>query len=103
MYLGRRGALGRFSLELATATREIPALKAHFVLSSSNDVTAQIRHYGSALLEIDTFDHAGSSTVITSFFRAQRRLLTRLGEERPDAIVNLMPHVWTPLLRPGIQ
>jgi glycosyltransferase involved in cell wall biosynthesis len=30
-------------------------------------------------------------------------LLTWLRRERPGAIVNLMPHMWTPLLRPGIQ
>src|SRR5262245_34222755 len=89
MYLGRRGALGRFCFELAAATREIPALKAHFVLSSSNSVVAQMRNHGSAPLEIDTFSRLSSANVFTSFFRAQHRLLTRLRRERPDAIVNL--------------
>ena len=103
MYLGRRGSLGRFSFELATATREIPALRTCFVLSSSNGVASQIRQHGAALLEIDTFKRTWSANVITSFFPARRRLLTWLRRERPVAIVNLMPHMWTPLLRPSIQ
>jgi glycosyltransferase involved in cell wall biosynthesis len=103
MYLGRRGSLGRFSFELATATREIPALRACFVLSSSNNVASQIRQHGGALLEIDTFKRTWSTEVFTSFFPARRRLLTWLRRERPGTIVNLMPHMWTPLLRPSIQ
>jgi len=102
MYLGRRGSLGRFSFELAAATREFSTLNARFVLSSSNGVVPQIRHQGSTLLEINTFKRTGLAT-FTSFFPAQRRLLTRLERERPDAVVNLMPHLWTPLLRRGIQ
>jgi glycosyltransferase involved in cell wall biosynthesis len=103
MYLGRRGSLGRFSFELAIATREIPALRASFILSSSNDVARQVRQHGGALLEIDTFKRNWSTNLFTSFFPARRRLLTWLRRERPSAIVNLMPHMWTPLLRPSIQ
>src|SRR5262249_40030175 len=36
-------------------------------------------------------------------FSSPAPILTALTEERPDAIVNLMPHVWTPLLRSSIQ
>jgi glycosyltransferase involved in cell wall biosynthesis len=103
MYLGRRGSLGRFSFELATAMRNIPAPKASFVLSSSNEVAGRIRQRGDALLEIDTFKRTWSTNVFTSFFPARRQLLTWLKRERPGAIVNLMPHMWTPLLRPSIQ
>src|SRR5690349_2476923 len=103
MYLGRRGSLGRFSFELAAAMRNMPAPKASFVLSSSNEVAGRIRQRGDALLEIDTFKHSLSTNVFASFFPARRQLLTWLERERPGAIVNLMPHMWTPLLRPSIQ
>ena len=103
MYLGRRGSLGRFAYEIAEAARESPPLGARFVLSSSNVVAEDLRYLGSYLLEIDTFDRASSPKLITSFLAARRRLLAWLNQKHPKAVINLMPHVWTPLLRSEIQ
>lgn len=41
LYLGRRGALGRFTLELAPAVERMPDIKATFALSSGNDIVRE--------------------------------------------------------------
>jgi hypothetical protein len=52
---------------------------------------------------IDTFVNARSLLVATNFFAGRQRLLQYLDQEKPGAVINLIPHIWTPLLRGAIQ
>lgn len=102
MYLGRRG-LGRYTLELARALRSFQAQPATFVLSEQNEMIKGIEANAPHLLKLPTFAHPASPAAVANFLRAREALLGFLECTRPAAVVNLMPHVWTPLLRPGIQ
>ena len=97
VYLGRRGPAGRFTLELAQACRERPEIGATFVVSRRNPIAADLRQLGCSLLELETFESATSMSVARNFFAARRQLLSCLDHNRASAVVNLMPHVWTPL------
>jgi hypothetical protein len=69
MYLGRRGPLGRFALELAQACRDHPEIDATFVISRRNRVADDIGRCGSSILELETFASAASMSVARNFFR----------------------------------
>jgi len=103
LYLGRRGALARFTLDLAMAAQELPEIGASFAISEENDTASEFRWLGSALHEINTFSTPASPSVVTNFGTAKKELLLYLERLMPSAVVNLMPHVWTPLLAPSIR
>ena len=103
LYLGRRGALGRFTLELAQAVERMPEIKATFALSSGNDIVRDFVGLRKSLLLLDTFDRAVSLASARNFLKARARLLERIAQDRPQAVITLMPHVWSPLLARAIQ
>jgi glycosyltransferase involved in cell wall biosynthesis len=103
MYLGRRGSLGRYTLELAQAVRSMPEISATFAVSAQNEVTKDIELVASELLQLHTFDRAASLSVALNFFFGRRQLIGYIEREKPSAVINLMPHVWTPLLRHAVR
>jgi glycosyltransferase involved in cell wall biosynthesis len=103
LYLGRRGALGRFTLELAQAAREMPELRAIFAISRMSENAGEFGWLGESLLMLDTFDRVMSFATLRNYFSARRRLLDRIVVERVTRVVTLMPHVWTPLLARSIR
>ena len=103
LYLGRRGALGRFTLELAQTVERMPDIKATFALSSGNDIVREFVGLRKSVLLLDTFDRAVSVASARNFLKARARLLERIAQDRPRAVITLMPHVWTPLLARAIQ
>ena len=103
MYLGRRGSLGRYTLELAQAVRATPQIRASFALSAQNEVARDIEAVASELVELRTFERAASLSIAHNFFFARRQLLGYLEREKPRAVINLMPHVWTPLLQHAVR
>lgn len=103
LYLGRRGALGRFTLELAQAVERMPQIRATFALSSTNETIRDFAGLRRSLLLLDTFERAASLAGARNFFKTRRQLLDRIAQDRPRAVITLMPHVWTPLLAPSIR
>lgn len=103
LYLGRRGALGRFTLELAEAAERMSHIDATFALSSANEIVRDFAGRRRSLLPLETFERALSLASARNFFRTRRQLLERIAHDRPRAVVTLMPHVWTPLLARSIQ
>lgn len=103
LYLGRRGALGQFTLELAEAASKMPEIDAEFAISRANKLGDRVAKRAEKLLYLDTFERATPLSVIKNFFAARRKLLARLARTRPAAVITLMPHVWTPLLAPSIK
>ena len=103
LYLGRRGALGRFTLELAQAAQEIPKLKSIFAVSSMSKNIEEFAWLRDRLLPLETFNSAASWLTIRNFFKARRRLLQRIATDNVGTVVTLMPHIWTPLLARSIR
>ena len=103
LYLGRRGALGQFTLELADAVSRMEGVEAEFAISSSNKLGPRIALLDMPVLWLDTFEKATPFSVLRNFFPARRRLLEQLEQTRPAAVVALMPHVWTPVLARSIR
>ncbi len=103
LYLGRRGALGRFTLELAEAAAQNSRIKAHFIVSSSNEIIGDLRAHSGSVLEVPTFESATPLALAKGFLAAKRSLIGHLERVRPTAVVALMPHVWTPLLSAAIK
>jgi glycosyltransferase involved in cell wall biosynthesis len=104
LYLGRRGALSRFTLDLAQAARADPRLSASICVSKQNESFELFQDIGSALFPVDTFnaDH-GAVSMSWRLPLLMRRLGGRMRQDRTQVVVDLMPHVWSPVLAAGIQ
>jgi glycosyltransferase involved in cell wall biosynthesis len=103
LYLGRRGALGRFVLELAAAAAQFEELDAIIAISRANESAPKLAEFTDQIFTLDTFKRATPLSIVANFFSVRRNLLARLERDRPLAVVTLMPHVWTPLLAPAIK
>jgi glycosyltransferase involved in cell wall biosynthesis len=103
LYLGRRGALGRFTLELAQAAEQLPGLEPVIAISSMNENIGEFAWLGTSLLPLDTFDSVLSVSSVGNFFAARRRLLERIVNDNVGTVVTLMPHIWTPLLARSVR
>lgn len=103
MYLGRFGALGRFTHELAAAARDLRQADAHFLISASNETARDMAARFGNVHTMATFDKATPAALALGYLRARGELAAILQQLRPRAVVNLMPHVWSPLLARGIK
>jgi glycosyltransferase involved in cell wall biosynthesis len=103
LYLGRRGALGRFVLELTAAATEFERVETTIAVSRANACTPKLMGITDRVLALDTFRRATPFAIVSSFLTVRGHLLNRLERERPSAVVTLMPHIWTPLLAPAIK
>ena len=103
IYLGRRGALGQFTLQLAQAAAQLDDYNFDFIISSNNELADDFEKQGLAVTKIDTFDRATPFSLMVSFPAARRALLEKFSKRPPIAAVTLMPHVWSPLLAPSIK
>lgn len=103
MYLGRFGALGRFTLELAEAAAETAEIEAHFLASANNDLVKVAASSGIAVRTLDTFARPTPLALIAGYRRARSQFLAQLDAVQPMAVVNLMAHVWSPFLTRAAQ
>jgi glycosyltransferase involved in cell wall biosynthesis len=103
MYLGRRGALGRFSLELCQAAARERRYEVEIIISSNNQIAADFANSGVVVTQVPTFERASSPSVALAFPATRDRILEILSERRPMAVVSLMPHVWSPVLARAIR
>lgn len=97
MYLGRGATLGHLVASLAECAGRTSGLAADFVISRGNARAQRGLANASSVLALPTIEAASPVATASNFFVARRGLLTYLAARRPDAIVNLMPHAWTPL------
>jgi glycosyltransferase involved in cell wall biosynthesis len=103
LYLGRRGALGRFTLELAQAAAALQPSGSVFAISGQSENVRDFAWLGNSLLTLDTFESIASLATVGNFFSARRRLLDRIAADGVTTVVTLMPHIWTPLLARSIR
>ena len=100
-YWGRRGAMSRFTLELGRAAIADAGLDALVCVSRQNEIFPQFESLGKALLPIDTFgSNLGAATQAWRVLALRRYLAARIASDRIDAVIELMPHIWTPLIAP---
>ena len=98
MYLGRFGALGRFTYELAAAANDPRHANARFLISANNENASDLVAQVANVRTLATFDRATPAALTLGYLRSRRQLAAILEDVQPAAVVNLMPHVWSPLL-----
>lgn len=104
MYWGRRGALPQFTLQLGHAALAHPHLEASISVSRQNEMFANYAPFGDALLPVDTFaTNLGGFTQAWRLPGLRHQLAAHLRRHRIEAVVDLMPHFWSPLVAPAIR
>lgn len=103
MYLGRFGALGRFTYELAEAAQSASDLDVRFLVSSHNEDASALQSAVPGLLTLPTFHKPTPHALLLGYVRARRELAAIMDRLRPAAVVNLMPHVWSPQLAATVK
>ena len=104
LYWGRRGSLPRFSMELARVALSDKAISASISISRQNMSFRSFEGFGSALFPVTTFE-----TRWGAFFNLWRlpkviaALKARLRADGTTAVIDLMPHIWSPIIAPAIK
>jgi glycosyltransferase involved in cell wall biosynthesis len=95
LYLGRRGALSAFTLELAREAGQ----RAVFCISRQNELHDEIAAAGAPVVSVDTFrTNLGAIGRLPRLWALRSQLDNAIKEYGVSTIVVLMSHVWTPLL-----
>lgn len=103
LYWGRRG-FTQFAYEIAAAAVANPKLAVTISVSRQNESFSKFQEFGSALLPIDTFSsNLGAVTQAWRLPQMRARLLDRLRKDRTEAVIELMPHVWSPFLMSAVH
>ena len=104
LYWGRRGAMPLFTLQLGRAACRIPNLEATICVSRQNAMFSDYSTLGNALLPVDTFTtHAGAFAQSWRLPGIRRTIAAYIARNKVDAVVDLMPHVWSPFIASAIQ
>ena len=102
-YWGRRGGGARMALDLARAAVRHPGYSPTISISTDNELFDEFRRLGDAVFPVETF--ASGTGALLHAWRLpalRRRVVERLRRDRIQAVVTLMPHVWSPLVAPAI-
>ena len=104
LYWGRRGALPQLTLEAAHAALANPRIAATISVSRQVENFVAFASVGPALFAIDTF-HSNASALLRSWRipLLRRQLHQRLCQDRTQVVVELMPHIWSPLVMPVVR
>ncbi|MFV0298911.1 MAG: glycosyltransferase family 4 protein, partial [Hyphomicrobiaceae bacterium] len=103
IYLGRSPAFGSFVVELAEAVQRRSDLRAYFIVASGTPMVERLVGTGADVFLVDTFYRSNLARVAFGLPKARREIGRKLRAEPPDAVVTLMPHIWSPLLRGRIK
>ncbi len=98
VYLGRRGAMPLFMRDLLRAAPHAPQIAVSACVSAHNELLADIQALDGDALPLPTF-HGGAGAV-ANLWRAPalRAALGRhISRFQPEFVVELMPHLWSPL------
>ncbi|MBY0564701.1 MAG: glycosyltransferase family 4 protein [Hyphomonadaceae bacterium] len=98
-YLGRRGAMARFTFDFARAMAKIDAVECTVIIARDNAFAEAIAALPGRLAAVELFRHDGGAVLEAWRLGAVRRALEdAYRSARADIVVELMPHVWSPLL-----
>lgn len=96
--------MSRFSLEVGRAAFSAPNLRTSITVSRQNESFDAFAEFGDALVPVSTFNsNIGALTEAWRIPLLRRELVARLKRDRTQAVIVLMPHVWTPLVAPAIR
>lgn len=100
VYLGRRGAIPRFAVDLMRAVPTVEGIQARILLASSNELAGQFAEFPKGIVHfVRTFETGAGSLLMPFRLPRVRRQLNKLMDEA-DLVVELMPHVWSSFLIP---
>ena len=103
-FWGRRGALAQFALELAQAAQTRSDIEASFSISRQNELLKDFAALNGDIGVIDTFDaNVGAALELWRIPGLRRHLARQAEVGRYEAIIELIPHVWSPLLIPPLR
>lgn len=103
IYWGRRG-MSRLTLDLMRAAQSSRNISATISVSRQSDSFADFSQFGEAVLPINTF-----SSDLGALLQASRVLIIRnqvrrhITATRPEVVIELIPHVWSPFIAPVIK
>ena len=103
-YWGRRGALQQFTLEVARAALADPDIAPTITVSRQSELFGAFATLGPCVIAFDTF--SGALGALGSSWRipvVRRRLYNLLAERGIEAVIDLMPHVWSPFMVSAIH
>jgi glycosyltransferase involved in cell wall biosynthesis len=95
--------MSRFTLELGRAVQAHPSMHATISVSRQNELYADFAELAPDLFPIDTF-RAGRGAALEAWRipGLRRRLVERLRRDDIEVVVDLLPHVWSPLVASAI-
>lgn len=104
IFWGRRGSLTQFTLEVARAAIGHPKFSATISVSRQNESYQSFAALGESIYPVDTFSTGAGALSHSWRVPILRNQLHRLiQDEGVDAIIELMPHIWSPLVMPVVR
>jgi glycosyltransferase involved in cell wall biosynthesis len=99
LYWGQRGAMSRFTLSLAETSKSMNQIDALISVSQENELFDKFKLADIKLFPIRTFtSRIGAITQAYRIVALRRSFAECLHAQRIEAIVVLMPHIWSPLI-----
>lgn len=103
LYLGRRG-LSHFALDLAWAAVAQPGVESTIIVSRQNEIYEAFSQLGEGHLGVHTF--SANVGLLAGTWRIPsicQQLRNSIERQRPHAVIELMPHAWSPLIAPSVK
>lgn len=99
IFWGRRGAMVPFSIGVQQAAMTLPQVEPFISVSRQNEAFDDYHQFGDRLVPVNTYSRGFAA--LTGIWRAptlSRYLIKEIKRHDIEAVINLMPHVWTPYL-----
>ena len=103
-YWGTKGALPKYTLDLARVAAAQQKIRCSFSVSDSNELFEEYGFLADDLFALSTFKSKWAGLAKGLSLRGLRALLEeRIRRDRSRSFISLMPHIWSPLLAPAIS
>ena len=104
LYLGRRGAMSRFTLEAMRAASTLSNIAASAFVSRQNENFPALTAFGEQCIGVDTFHHGSGALFAAWRIPVLRRTLaSEIRKRGVGLVIELMPHIWSPALFSAIR
>lgn len=103
IYLGTANAFASFVIELANASRFLTDIQCAFIVAADRPLNAELTSLGVRVLSVPAIDQHRPLDFFRRYFQARKAVLSFLDTEKPERVITLMPHVWSPVLAPAIK
>jgi glycosyltransferase involved in cell wall biosynthesis len=103
IYLGTAQAFVGFVRGVAQSCPALGDVRCSFVVAEGSPLCADLKELGVATIGVPGVDHSRPLGIVERYPQARRMLLAYLDRERPDLVVSLMPHIWSPLMARAVR